>query len=74
MFSTIVNIFRIPELRRKILFTIALLGIYRLGFYVPLPGMNQHKMAEAVNLISDLITNLESKPAGWGRPSASSAG
>ena len=48
MFSTIVNIFRIPELRRKILFTIALLGIYRLGFYVPLPGMNQQMMAEAV--------------------------
>jgi len=49
MFSAIGNIFRIPELRRKILFTIALLGIYRLGFYVPLPGMNQQIMAEAVN-------------------------
>jgi len=49
MFSSVGNIFRIPELRRKILFTIALLGIYRLGFYVPLPGMNQQIMADAVN-------------------------
>ncbi|HSW46359.1 MAG TPA: preprotein translocase subunit SecY [Phycisphaerae bacterium] len=48
MFSIIANIFRIPELRRKILFTIGLLAIYRLGFYVPLPGMDQAQMAEMV--------------------------
>jgi preprotein translocase subunit SecY len=48
MFSTITNIFRIPELRKKLLFTIFLLGVYRLGFYVPLPGMDQQEMAEVV--------------------------
>lgn len=48
MFSTLANIFRIPELRRKIAFTILLLVIYRLGFHVPLPGIDQHVMAEAV--------------------------
>jgi len=48
MFSTIANIFRIPELRRKIIFTFALLVIYRLGFYVPLPGINQTEMAQAM--------------------------
>jgi preprotein translocase subunit SecY len=48
MFSTLANIFRIPELRRKIGFTIMLLIIYRLGFHVPLPGIDQHGMAEAV--------------------------
>jgi preprotein translocase subunit SecY len=47
MFQTLANIFKIPELRRKIGFTLMLLIIYRLGFYVPLPGIDQHLMAEA---------------------------
>lgn len=47
MFSTLANIFRIGELRRKILFTVGLLVIYRLGFYVALPGIDQTFMAEA---------------------------
>ncbi len=44
MFSTFVNIWRVRELRNKILFTLALLGIYRIGFYVPMPGVNQEAM------------------------------
>ena len=48
MFRTVVNIFRIPELRRKCLFTIGLLAIYRMGYHVPLPGMNQDLMAETL--------------------------
>jgi len=37
MFEKIRIIFSIPELRRKILLTLALLGIYRIGFHIPLP-------------------------------------
>jgi preprotein translocase subunit SecY len=48
MFSTLSNIFRIPELRKKILFTLGLLVIYRLGFHIPLPGIDQNLMAEAI--------------------------
>lgn len=48
MFSVIANIFRIPELRRKILFTVGLLLIYRIGTVVPLPGVNQEFMAESI--------------------------
>jgi preprotein translocase subunit SecY len=40
LFKTLANIFRIPELRTKILFTLAMLCIYRIGFHVPLPGVN----------------------------------
>ncbi len=47
MFKTLANIFRIPELRRKILFTLGLLVIYRLGFYIALPGIDQADMADA---------------------------
>ena len=34
------NIFAIPELLKKIVFTLSLLGIYRIGFHIPLPGLN----------------------------------
>ena len=37
----LLTIFKVPELRRKILFTCLLLAIYRIGFYVPLPIVNQ---------------------------------
>ncbi len=39
------NICSIPELLRKLLFTLALLCIYRIGFHVPLAGLNQEKVA-----------------------------
>ncbi|NQU75168.1 MAG: preprotein translocase subunit SecY [Planctomycetes bacterium] len=35
------NIFSIPELIAKIGFTVALLAIYRIGFYIPIPGLDQ---------------------------------
>jgi preprotein translocase subunit SecY len=41
MFKTLVNIFRIPELRSKVLFTILMLLIYRIGYHVPIPGVDQ---------------------------------
>src|SRR5437867_4249448 len=41
MFTTLANIFRIPELRNKVLFTIFMLMIYRIGYHVPIPGVDQ---------------------------------
>jgi len=35
------NIFKIPELRSRVLFTIALLGVYRIGVFIPVPGTNR---------------------------------
>ena len=34
------NIFRVPDLRTKILFTVFILGAYRLGSQVPVPGID----------------------------------
>lgn len=45
MFRAFVNVFRIPDLRKKVLFTLMMLCVYRVGFYVPLPGVNQDKLA-----------------------------
>ena len=44
MFATFINIFKIPELRNKLLFTIGMLAIYRIGFCVAVPGVDQLAM------------------------------
>lgn len=45
MISKIQNIFKIPELRKRILFTLAILIIYRIGGHVPTPGINPNALA-----------------------------
>src|SRR5215475_859775 len=40
------TIFKIPELRKKIFITLIFLAVYRIGYYVPLPMIDQAKMAE----------------------------
>lgn len=39
------NIFRVPELRRRILITLALLAVYRVGCYIPTPGIDREALA-----------------------------
>ncbi|MGD0499980.1 MAG: preprotein translocase subunit SecY [Bryobacteraceae bacterium] len=34
------NIFRVPDLRKRVLFTLAMLAVYRLGGHIPTPGIN----------------------------------
>ena len=46
MLKTVINIFRIQDLRNKLLFTLALLIIYRIGYHVPVPGFDQSKIIE----------------------------
>lgn len=49
MFSKILVIFKIPELRRKILLTIVLLAVYRLGFWITLPFMDHAAIKEVAS-------------------------
>src|SRR6202171_3693095 len=46
MFEKLANIFRIPDLRRRILFTLGLLAVYRLGGHIPTPGVNADKLQQ----------------------------
>jgi preprotein translocase subunit SecY len=46
MFTHLITIFRIPELRRKIFITLAFLAVYRIGYFIPLPMIDQAKLAE----------------------------
>ena len=46
MFSTITDIFKLPALRNRILFTLAMLAVYRLGIFIPSPGIDRNALAE----------------------------
>src|SRR3982074_72176 len=39
-FSSLKNMFKVPDLRNKILFTVVIIAVYRLGSWVPLPGID----------------------------------
>lgn len=47
MLGTVFNIFRVQDLRNKIIFTVALLIIYRIGFHISVPGFDYKAIAEA---------------------------
>ena len=40
------NIFRVPELKKKVFFTLGLLVVYRIGAHIPTPGINSAALAE----------------------------
>ena len=41
MFEAIANVLKIPDLRARIFFTLAMLGVYRLGIFIPAPGVDR---------------------------------
>src|ERR1051326_295427 len=41
MFTWLANAWRVPELRRRLLFTAGVLAVYRLGSWLPAPGVDQ---------------------------------
>ena len=49
MLNRVLNMFRIPDLRNKILFTLFILGVYRLGAFIPAPYVD----TDAVQLLRD---------------------
>lgn len=48
MFKTYINAFKIKDIRRKILYTLLLLVIYRLGSAIPIPGINTVAWQQAI--------------------------
>src|SRR5213596_2678725 len=45
MFSWLANAWRVPELRRRVLFTAMILAVYRLGSWIPAPGVDQNALS-----------------------------
>ncbi len=46
LFATLRNAWRIKDIRRKLLFTLAMLLVYRLGSFIPVPGIDPKIVAE----------------------------
>ena len=60
MLNAILNAFRVPELRNKIFFTLGIIVLYRIGSYIPLPGIP----------FGDLVSTFESANSGMGNTMA----
>ncbi|HNU79178.1 MAG TPA: preprotein translocase subunit SecY [Bacillota bacterium] len=48
MFNTLRNAWKIPDLRQKMLFTLVMLIIFRLGSFIPVPGMNTEALSRLI--------------------------
>ena len=48
MLTALANAFKIPDLRKKILFTLFIIGMYRIGAHVPVPGVDIEKVTAQV--------------------------
>ncbi len=55
--KALINAFKIPDLRQRILFTLGLIAIYRLGCFIPIPGINGDALAQ-------FFANVSSKQGG----------
>jgi preprotein translocase subunit SecY len=53
MLATILNSFKVPEIRKKLAFTAAILALYRFGSFIPVPGVD----VEALKAIDDNYTS-----------------
>ena len=58
MIEKIRNIFAIPELRRKILFTLGILVVVRVGAQIPIPGIDTAALFEAMEKFEDTFFGL----------------
>src|SRR6202453_757728 len=58
MLEKFLNIFRIPDLRKRVLFTLGILAIYRLGAWIPTPGVDTHKLGQMFDMQSSSALGL----------------
>ena len=64
MLSTLRNAWRVPELRKRILFTLFVVIIFRLGVFIPVPGVDASKIATLVNSKSGSLLSFYDMMAG----------
>ena len=58
MTGSVTSIFKIPDLRRKILFTLAMVVVYRLGTHIPTPGINAHALSYMLGQMRGTVFGL----------------
>src|SRR5919107_1420458 len=58
VFSWLANAWRVPELRRRVLFTAMILAVYRLGSWIPAPGVNSETIENYFSGRGDTVLGL----------------
>ena len=62
MFNTLKNAWKTPEVRKRILYTLLLIVLFRFGCYITVPGVNtialREQMNSATNSLSGLINTI----------------
>jgi len=56
--AAIQNIFKVPELRKRLLFTLGMLAIYRLGAHITAPGVNKVRLEQVWNEVSGTLLGI----------------
>jgi len=64
--SGVENLARLPELKKKLLWTFVLLAVYRLGIHIPVPGVDSHALTEFFNSASNTLFGLFDMFSGGG--------
>ena len=59
--EAVTNVFRIPDLRRRIFFTLAMLAVYRVGGHIPTPGVDTDKLSEMFQQAAGTALGLDSR-------------
>jgi preprotein translocase subunit SecY len=58
MFQAFANIFRIPDLRNRVLFTLGVLAVYRIGFWIPVVGVDQSALVDSAKTAAENATGF----------------
>jgi preprotein translocase subunit SecY len=58
MLGSLANAWKVPELRTRLMFTAGLIALYRLGAFVPLPGISREAIAAGIQTGQNAITGL----------------
>ncbi|MGH7973676.1 MAG: preprotein translocase subunit SecY [Limisphaerales bacterium] len=64
MMENLKSLTEIPDLRKRILFTLLMLAVYRLGSFVPTPGINPDVLAQALSSLGNTLFGLLSMFSG----------
>ncbi len=64
--SGVENLARLPELKKKLLWTFVLLAVYRVGIHIPVPGVDSHALTEFFNSASNTLFGLFDMFSGGG--------
>ena len=57
-FAAIQNVFKVPELRKRVIFTFAMLAVYRLGAHITAPGVNKARLEQVWQEVSNTLLGI----------------